>query len=189
MITTTRYRTALRAVLPGADAAPVRRWLAHPRSAFWRMTEHDERQVRDYLAGLVADPAQDAWLGTVDGEPAFLAETYDPARVLLAGRYPAEPGDLGMHILIAPPDDRPRPGFTRAAFAATMRWCFDRLHASRVVVEPDVANTKIIAMNGRAGFRVLAELELGEGRDRKRAALSVCSRADFTGSELGRQIR
>ncbi len=63
--------------------------------------------MRDYLAAVRADPHQDAWLGRVDGAPAFLVETYDPARVTLADVPAAaallEPGDVGMHLLVAPP--------------------------------------------------------------------------------------
>ncbi|WP_152360967.1 GNAT family N-acetyltransferase [Microlunatus speluncae] len=186
MITEAQRRTEIRPVAPADDAPLVRRWLTGPRAAFWRMGHLEVDQVRDYLAGIVADPDQAAWLGSVDGGPAFLAETYDPARVLLAGRYSALPGDLGMHVLIAPPDGPSSHGFTGAVFAAVMRWCFDRLGAERVVVEPDVANTKIIAMNARAGFRVLDELELPEGDGTKQAALSACTRADFASSVLGR---
>jgi RimJ/RimL family protein N-acetyltransferase len=186
MITDARRRTDLRPVRPDDDAALVRGWLAGPRAAFWRMGHLDVDQVRDYLAEITADPDQDAWLGTVDGRPSFLAETYDPARVLLAGRYDARPGDLGMHVLIAPPDGPPSHGFTGAVFAAVMRWCFGRLRAERVVVEPDTANTKIIAMNARAGFRVVREFDVPEGEGIKRAALSICTEADFDASSLGR---
>lgn len=182
---TTRLRTDLRAIDPARDAAQIQRWLADPRSAFWRMGHLDIDQVRDYLAGVVADPDQDGWLGLVDGRPAFYAETYDPSLVLLVDRYDGRPGDLGMHVLIAPPDGPAVHGFTGLVFAAVMRWCFQRLSAERVVVEPDVENTKIIAMNARAGFRVLREIDVVDGDHAKRAALSVCTRADFDRSELG----
>lgn len=165
-----------------ADAAVVHAWLSHPASAFWQMTDLSPDDVRDYLAGVAADPYQNAWLGTVDGVPTFLVETYDPACLLLTDVPEVEPGDLGMHLLVAPPGDAPVHGLTSAVMAATVRFCFERLGATRVVVEPDVTNARIAAKNAAAGFRVLRELELPG----KRAHLAVCTRADFDTSPLGR---
>jgi RimJ/RimL family protein N-acetyltransferase len=167
------------------DAARVHDWLRHPRSAFWGMGHLDLAAVRDYLENVTADLHQDSWIGLVAGRPMFLAETYDPARVLLTGVFDAEPGDLGMHILIAPPDAEPLHGLTDAAFASVMRWCFSTLGAQRVVVEPDVRNDRIALKNARAGFRVLREVDIAQGDIVKRAALSVCTRDDFAASELG----
>lgn len=166
----------------GADAAVVHAWLSHPASAFWQMTHLSPDDVRDYLAGVSADPYQNAWLGSVDGVPTFFVETYDPACLLLTDVPEVEPGDLGMHLLVAPPGDTPVHGLTSAVMAATVRFCFERLAATRVVVEPDVTNTRIAAKNAAAGFRVLRELELPG----KRAHLAVCTRADFDASPLGR---
>lgn len=170
---------------PAAHAPTVQRWLADPHATFWGMEDLDVSQVEAYLRAIDADPHQRAWTGHVDTSPTFFAETYDPARVLLTGVHAAEPGDLGMHVLIAPPTREHRPGLTDAVFSAVMRWCFDELGARRVVVEPDVRNTRIAEKNRRAGFRVLREVELYDGAHLKRAALSICTRDDFAASELG----
>ncbi len=180
-------------VVPARDAALLQGWLAHPASAFWRMGDLDVDQVREYLVGVVADPHQDAWLGRRDGEPLFLVETYDPARVLLAGVHDALPGDLGMHLLVAPPPAEPGVrvrGLTDAVMSAVVRFCLGAApdggrDALRVVVEPDVWNAAIAAKNAAAGFRVLREVELTDGGHTKRAALSVCTRDDFAASPLG----
>lgn len=174
-------------VEPVRDAALVQGWLAHPRSAFWELGHLDVDGVRDYLAGVRADPHQDAWLGRVDGEPAFLVETYDPARVTLADVPAAagllERGDVGMHLLVAPPRGAARRGFTSAVMGAVVRFCLDPAGrgARRVVVEPDVRNTAIAAKNAAAGFRVLREVELPG----KTAHLAVATRADLDASPLG----
>ncbi|MEN5074462.1 GNAT family N-acetyltransferase [Isoptericola cucumis] len=178
---------------PGRDAATLQSWLAHPASAFWRMDHLDVAGVHAYLAGVAADDDQDAWLGRLDGEPTFYVETYDPARVLLAGVHDAEPGDLGMHLLVAPPPADPaarRHGLTDAVMAAVVRCCLaprraGGLGAGRVVVEPDVANRAVLAKNAAAGFRVLREVDVADGGHTKRAALSVCAAEDFAASPLG----
>ncbi|MEV0894112.1 GNAT family N-acetyltransferase [Promicromonospora sp. NPDC050262] len=181
----------LEPVDPVRDAELVQRWLAHPASSFWQMSELHVDDVREYLAGIQGRPGEDAWLGRLDGEPVFLTETYDP-RVLLDGVHDTQPGDLGMHLLVAPPAT-PRHGLTDAVMTAVMRFCLSATGAGagtgrgavRVVVEPDVGNRKIAAKNAAAGFRVLREVDLGRGAHAKRAALSVATRADFAASALG----
>jgi len=180
----------LEPVDPARDAATVQSWLAHPASAFWHMGHLDVAAVRDYLDDVADDSRQDGWLGRVDGVPAFYAETYDPARVLLVGVHAAAPGDVGMHLLVAPPPEDPAdraPGHTDAVMAAVVRFCLtaEGRSGARVVVEPDVRNRAIAAKNAAAGFRVLREVELSEGGHAKRAALSVCTREDFAASPLG----
>ncbi|MEU2199824.1 GNAT family N-acetyltransferase [Isoptericola sp. NPDC019482] len=193
-IRTTRVATdavTLEPIDPARDAATVHAWLAHPASEFWQMGHLDVAAVRDYLADVADHPHQDGWLGRVDGVPAFYAETYDPARVLLVGVHDAAPGDVGMHLLVAPPphDLAVRaPGLTDAVMAAVVRFCLtaEGRGGARVVVEPDVRNRAIAAKNAAAGFRVLREVDLDEGGGHtKRAALSVCTRADFADSPLG----
>lgn len=155
---------------PERDAAVVQSWLAHPASSWWEMGDLDVAEVRDYLAGVQADPAEAAWLGRRDGEPCFLAETYDPAAVLLADVWAAEPGDVGMHLLVAPPPAAGRVhGLTSAVMRAVVEHCRDALGARRVVVEPDVRNTAVQAKNAEVGFRALRQVDVGG----KRALLSV----------------
>lgn len=159
-------------------AARLHAWVTHPRSAFWMMQEADlDDVVREYAA-IAAHPHHDAWLGRVGGEPAFLAETYDPRlapEVGLADLPEVRAGDLGMHVLVAPPEPGrgPQPGFTRRVFAAVLAHCFADPAVRRVVVEPDVRNERIARLNEEAGFVVARVLDLPG----KRAALSFCTRS------------
>ncbi|GEK23540.1 GNAT family N-acetyltransferase [Cellulomonas xylanilytica] len=156
----------------------VQSWLAHPASAFWQMGSLSVDDVRAYLAAVAADPRQDSWLGFVDDEPTFLVETYDPTTVLLDGVPEVQPGDLGMHLLVAPPGGAPVHGLTSDVMAATVAFCFDELAAARVVVEPDVRNARVAAKNAEVGFRVQRELDLPG----KRASLALCTREAFAAS-------
>ncbi|GAA2981775.1 hypothetical protein JOD63_002595 [Microbacterium terrae] len=167
------------------DAEAVHAWLTDPHAAFWGMASLTVDEVGDYIAAVATHPHQDGWLGVVDGEPTFYAETYDPSRVLLPGVYDGAAGDLGMHVLIAAPGDRPRHGLTDAVFAAVMRWCFDDLDARRVVVEPDVRNAAIREKNRRAGFVEIGEVLVDDGGAVKTAMLSTCTREAFVRSDLG----
>lgn len=162
------------------DAPTVREWLAHPASAFWKMGDLTTPEVREYLEGVLTDERQDAWLGRVDGTPLFLVETYDPGRLLLEEVFDSKPGDLGMHLLVAPPTGQRVSGLTSAIMRAVVRFVFDTLGAQRVVVEPDVANARVQAKNAEVGFHVLRDVDLPD----KRARLSVLTRADFAASHL-----
>ncbi|MRG59015.1 GNAT family N-acetyltransferase [Agromyces sp. CFH 90414] len=173
-------RLGIAPVDPDRDAAVLHAWLTDPHSAFWQMGGLSADEVLEYFRDVAADPDQQAWIGLRDGEPAFLVETYDPARVLLADVHDAEPGDVGMHLLVSPPrPDAPRVhGLTSAVMATVVRFCFDGLGARRVVVEPDVRNAAIARKNAEVGFRVLREVDLPG----KRANLSVLEHAWFEAS-------
>ncbi|TNM38610.1 GNAT family N-acetyltransferase [Nocardioides albidus] len=150
-------------------------WVTHPRSVYWMMQDATRDDVREEYAGIVANPHHDAWLGRVDGAPRFLAETYDPAHSPLAGLPELGEGDLGMHVLVAPPAGPSVRGLTTAVFDAVMAHCFADPSVRRVVVEPDARNEPIRAKNVAAGFVELREIPLPG----KTAMLSVCTRAAF----------
>lgn len=167
------------------DVHLLHTWVTHPRSHFWMMQGASVDDVRAEYAAIVASDHHAAWLGSVDDVPSFLAETYDPARSPLQPVLDVRPGDLGMHVLVAP-TDAPVHGFTTEVFAAVVRHCFETTgHAgvptARVVVEPDVGNAAIHALNARAGFVVEGEVTLPD----KRALLSTCTREQWLASELG----
>ncbi|MET8231670.1 GNAT family N-acetyltransferase [Micromonospora sp. NPDC005298] len=165
---------ALRTLDPDADAALLHGWVTHPKASFWLMRDADEAEVAEEYRRIAAHPHHDAYLGLWRGRPAFLAERYDPAYVELVGRYDHQPGDVGMHFLCAPVD-APVHGFTRAVLATVMAWLFADPATARVVVEPDVRNTAVHAVNAAVGFEVVGPIAKPE----KDALLSVCTRAQF----------
>lgn len=159
---------------PLSDGELVHGWVTHPKASFWLMGDHRLEDVeRDYMA-IAAHPHHDAFIGLHDGEPVFLMERYDPAHVELVGLYDPEPGDVGMHFLVAPSDTRIH-GFTRAVITAVMRELFADPATARVVVEPDVRNTAVHALNEAVGFVPVDKIAKPE----KEALLSVCTREAF----------
>jgi siderophore synthetase component/RimJ/RimL family protein N-acetyltransferase len=171
-----------RPVDPDADSRIITDWLTHPASHFWDMQETTPEKTRAYLTDIAADDAQNAWLIHDADEPIGYAETYDPARVLLSEVFDARPGDVGMHLLVAPPPEdrsRRRSGLTGRVMRAVLDHCARELGARRVVVEPDVRNHAIAAKNREVGFRVLRHVDLPG----KVAALSIVE-ADDAGRPL-----
>ncbi|ARF72686.1 GNAT family N-acetyltransferase [Streptomyces sp. NPDC012600] len=165
---------------PTSDAELVHGWVTHPKAAFWLMGGAKLQDVeREYMA-IAAHPHHEAFIGLHDGEPAFLIERYDPTEVELKGLYEAEPGDVGMHFLVAP-SGTPIHGFTRAVITAVMRFLFADPSVRRVVVEPDVTNSAVQALNKAVGFEVVREITKPE----KTALLSACTREQFEAATGG----
>ncbi|MCT9087487.1 acetyltransferase [Streptomyces sp. ASQP_92] len=159
---------------PLSDAELVHSWVTHPKAAFWLMQDARLQDVeREYMA-ITAHPHHHALIGLHDGEPAFLMEHYDPRHVELVGLYEPLPGDVGMHFLVAP-TDTPLHGFTRAVITAVMEKLFADPATARVVVEPDVANTAVHALNKAVGFEIAGRIAKPE----KDAYLSFCTREQF----------
>ncbi|GFH65694.1 GNAT family N-acetyltransferase [Streptomyces diastaticus] len=167
-------RLAIRPLDLDADAGLVHGWVTHPKSAFWLMQGLSVDEVRAEYASIAANPHHDAFIGLYEGSPAFLMERYDPAHVELVGLYAPEPGDVGMHFLCAPAGT-PLHGFTRAVIFAVMEYLFADPDTVRVVVEPDVRNTAVHALNEAVGFEVVEKIAKPE----KEAYLSVCTRDAF----------
>jgi len=164
----------------GAHTDLLHGWVTHPRSVFWGMQDADPAAVRAEYTRIQADPHHHAWLGRLDGSPLFLTETYDPAHSALAAHYPVAEGDVGMHVLVAPPG-RPRHGVTSAVIRAVVTFALRDPAARRVVVEPDVRNDAIAARNAEVGFVVDRLVTLPD----KVARLSFCTREAFLVGDIG----
>ena len=167
----------MRRVDPAADAELLHRWVTDPKARFWGMLDADVGRVEREYREL------DAFIGSCDGEPAFLLERYDPAEEPVGATYPVQEGDVGMHFLVAP-TDRPVHGFTRRVIEAVMAFLFADPATRRVVVEPDVRNHAVHALNDAVGFQVAGEVELPD----KCALLSFCTREDWLWAEANRGL-
>lgn len=162
------------------DAQTVHRWLTHPKSKYWEMLSASVDEVHAFLDETMraADGTDYGLrLGRVDDRDEFMFEFYDPMTSELAEPgtgYVHEDGDLGMHLLVAPAE-QPIPGFTGEVFLHIMRTAFVDIGAARVVVEPDVRNVDVQALNAAVGFQVGGDYPVGG----KTARLSYCTREDF----------
>ncbi|MFJ3199249.1 GNAT family N-acetyltransferase [Streptomyces sp. NPDC086989] len=165
---------AIRPLDPFADAELLHGWVTHPKASFWMMQDASLPDVEREYMRIAAAEHHDAFIGLHEGRPAFLMEKYDPSRLELVGLYEAQPGDVGMHFLVAP-TERPLHGFTRAVITTVMAALFADPQTARVVVEPDVENTAVHALNEAVGFVADGPVHKPE----KTALLSFCTRARF----------
>ncbi|MEU6404058.1 GNAT family N-acetyltransferase [Streptomyces sp. NPDC046985] len=151
---------------PHADADTVHAWVSEERAAFWGMTGLTKEQVTEVYAHMDALDTHHAFLVVKDGAPAALLQTYEPAADRVSECYPVRPGDIGVHLLLAPAGpDGGRPGWTEALLRAVLTYVLLVLDRGRIVVDPDVGNEKAIARFLQQGFArgpavVLPEIDL-----------------------------
>lgn len=164
---------AIRAAAPrGPDLALITAWMASPHvAAAW---EQDwpaaawQAELRRQLAGEHSLPC----IAEQQGRPIAYLELYRVAADQLADYYPANEGDMGVHIAIGDPANTGC-GIGRAL----LRWVADGLLSdtrgcNRVVAEPDLRNNRSIRAFLGAGFEHRGLLQL----PRKNAALLVRAR-------------
>ncbi|WP_089105183.1 GNAT family N-acetyltransferase [Streptomyces hyaluromycini] len=174
-MTTMTMAFTFRPLAPLTDAELLHRWVTHPKAAYWMMQDARLEDVERAYMEIAADEHHHALLGLgEDGEPAFLMEYYDPAHRELVGLYEPEPGDVGMHFL-TPATETPVHGFTKAVITAVVAHLFEDPAVRRIVVEPDVGNTAVHALNEAVGFVPVREIQKPE----KKALLSYCTRERF----------
>ena len=176
-------RFTFRCLDAAADAALVHSWVTRPYASFWGMLSATVEDVAREYAKIQSSGHHHALLGLDRGIPAFLMEEYQAAASPLANVYPVLPGDVGMHLLVAPPSDGPEPGYTAAVMDAVMARLFSAPSVERIVVEPDARNTKIHALNERLGFQPAGVVALPD----KEALLSFCCRSDYLAARTALQ--
>ncbi|MFD4508348.1 GNAT family N-acetyltransferase [Streptomyces sp. NPDC058457] len=173
----------LRPLDPERDADVVHTWVSAERAAFWGMTGLTGPQVAEIYAHMATLDTHHAYLAEKDGTPVGLLQTYEPEADRVSECYDVRPGDIGVHVLLAPPGpDGPRPGWTEALLSTFTAYALRTLDRHRIVVDPDVRNEKAIARFWRQGFElgpavVLPEIDLPDVHlPEKRAQLAFLTR-------------
>ncbi|WP_210649560.1 GNAT family N-acetyltransferase [Nocardioides sp. SYSU D00065] len=142
-------RFSLRAVGPAGDAPLLHGWFTEPRAAFWGMGMRSVEEVAAIYGWIHEQDHLTADLVLLDGRPVGLVQTYDPFVDAVGEHYDRRPGDLGVHLFLA--DDAARAGTTAELLAYLVAHLFADPAVRRLVLEPDVANTKSVALLRRLG--------------------------------------
>ncbi|MGC9442712.1 GNAT family N-acetyltransferase [Streptomyces sp. WG5] len=149
-----------------ADAAVIHGWVSEERAAFWGMNGLTRDQVAGIYAHMDTLDTHHAFLVVKDDAPVAVFQTYDPEADRVSECYDAEPGDIGVHLLLAPAGtEGARPGWTAALSGCLVAYVLLGLGRKRIVVDPDVGNEKAIARFLKQGFTpgpavVLPEIDL-----------------------------
>lgn len=159
---------------PDRHAELLHGWVTQPRNSFWGMGSHTVEQVREIYAFVDSLETHHAYLIMLDGEPVGLFQTYQPEADPVGERYPVQPGDVGMHLLLNPPRRYAR-GLTNAVGPALVRFQFRDPAARRIVVEPDIRNHLALRRMEIEGFTLESEIDMPD----KRAQLAFLTRDRF----------
>lgn len=166
-----------------ADAATVHGWVSEERASFWGMNGLSSDQVSGIYAHMATLDTHHALLVELDGEPVALLQVYEPEADRVSECYDVLPGDIGVHLLLAPAGSGgARPGWTSVLLGVVSVYVFGTLGRRRVVVDPDVRNDKAVARFLKQGFTagpvvVLPEVDLPDVFiPRKEAQLAFLTR-------------
>lgn len=162
---------ALRPLNFSHDIPILTDWVNQNYAYYWGMQNNTEKQVSDFYHNLECLNPNSVFVGVYQGEITFLLECYRVQDNLIGKYYSAHRDDVGMHILIAPPQEKIK-NFSWGVFQTIMAFIFSDLTVARIIVEPDVRNEKIHKLNLRAGFVYQKILELPT----KTAKLGFCTR-------------
>ncbi|WP_233568604.1 GNAT family N-acetyltransferase [Kocuria soli] len=154
----TTLPVALRPLDPVADLSTVHEWVRRPRARFWGMTELSAEEVGAIYALIRFSPTHDAWIIEADGQPIGIFQTYQPHGDAAGAMFRVEPGDLGMHLLLADTAQRIH-GLTGALSVMLARQVLSA-GTRRVVVEPDVSNHLALRRMQALGFELGPEIQL-----------------------------
>lgn len=135
---------------PSRDLDLIHSWVTAERAAFWGMGALSREEIAATYEFLDSVPTHHVYVVRLDDVPVALLQTYDPRADPAGAAYDVAAGDLGVHLLIAP--GPARAGFTGQLIGALGRFAFDHLGHPRIVVEPDVRNTRAIERFRRSGF-------------------------------------
>ncbi|MER6124642.1 GNAT family N-acetyltransferase [Streptomyces sp. NPDC001795] len=172
-----------------ADAEVIHAWVSEERASFWGMNGLTKDEVAEVYAHMDTLDTHHAFLVVKDGEPVALLQTHEPDADRVGECYEVRPGDIGVHLLLAPAGaGGPRPGWTTALLTACTAYVLTGLDRRRIVVDPDERNEKAIARFLRQGFVtgpavVLPEVDLPDVHlPEKRARLAFLTRETAFGN-------
>ncbi|MGW7368233.1 GNAT family N-acetyltransferase [Streptomyces sp. NPDC054841] len=150
------------ALHPRRDVGVVHSWVTEERARFWGMGEASRAEVLEIYEHLDSLTTHHAFLIHVGDRPAMLFQTYEPEADRVSECYDVEPGDIGLHLMVGPPQGAPRTGFTAAMLSVFINYVLSDPKVSRIIAEPDIRNEKAVERLARTGFEIGPEIVLPE---------------------------
>ncbi|WP_394553670.1 GNAT family N-acetyltransferase [Agromyces sp. MMS24-JH15] len=157
-----------------ADLDVVHDWVRRPWARFWGLGGHSREELAEVYRFVDSLETHHAFLLRRDGEPVALVQTYEPAHDPVGECYEVREGDVGLHFFLGG-RGAPTAGLTTRVAIALGGFVFADPRARRVVVEPDLANGRAVALLERLGFALGPVIDLGH----KHARLAFLDRAGY----------
>lgn len=164
----------IRELVPEQDVPVFHAWFDLPRFQYWNMAGMTTEAVLNFYKAMQTSSHEWASVGTQNREICFLIEYYKPENNEIANHYQVAAGDIGMHFCVAPATKN-QSGYTLDAMRHVMYYLFNNIGAQRVIVEPDIRNEKVRALNRKVGFDEVGPISLTT----KQAMLSIATRSAF----------
>lgn len=99
------------------DIPLIHGWVTREYAKYWGMQGSSIEEVEAAYIKILEHSR--VFLGIYDGKPVFLLECYRAMEDQVGKFYDVQPGDYGMHILVAPPN-QPISNFTWHVFTVLM---------------------------------------------------------------------
>lgn len=166
---------ALRLIAPEADLPLIHQWVNQPYAVpFWKMNGPIKLLEEAYAAMLQSFTTHSLAI-CLDNELVGQLDLYNPATDPIRRCYPVQDGDLGIHLLIAPPKESPVGQFTARLLYSILETLFAALMVNRIVGEPDVQNAGANRLLQKLQFQFHYPIQLPD----KQANLYSLSREQF----------
>ena len=156
------------------DIPTIHDWVNRDYAKYWQMVNKSEEETKKAYEKIIADGVN-VYICYHDGIRKFLLETYKPIETILKKHYDAQTSDRGFHILLGPAEN-PIPNFSWNVFKLILDYLFQDGSVDRIIVEPDVRNSKIHKLNKKAGFEYQKKICLPN----KIAYLAFCTRKKYS---------
>lgn len=161
---------SVRTFEPTRDLEWIRRWVAQDHAKFWGMQSLSPSEVDETYTWLHNSQDHTIAVVSVGQQPAMVVHFYNPKAEPIGDAYDVQDGDVGLHIMKAPPDEiSVLPALWSRA--KDLLWRFEP--AKRLVIEPDITNRRAVIAALREGFVQEREVtvQTPDRRSTKQAAL------------------
>jgi RimJ/RimL family protein N-acetyltransferase len=138
---------------PDSDLAIVHDWVNRDYARFWRMQGMSLPEVEAAYREKLGRENYSAYIGIhlPTKKRVFLCETYNPLTEELGKHYNSVSTDRGLHFIRAP-RERIIGDFSWHLLMAVTEFIFCDPSVKRIVLEPDIANRKMIYLLLQCGY-------------------------------------
>ncbi|WP_160712894.1 GNAT family N-acetyltransferase [Chitinophaga solisilvae] len=165
------FTVSLRPLCLATDLPLIHHWVNLPYARrFWQMNMSRE-QLSDIYTRIQSGDIATSYLCLLNDHPVSQIEIYQAQYDEISRCYEAQPGDYGIHLLMAPKRSTIS-GLTISVFTACLEFMFSFPEIRRIIGEPDIENERANRLVQKAGFVWQQAVTMSY----KRANLYYCTR-------------
>ncbi|NRA64206.1 MAG: GNAT family N-acetyltransferase [Pseudobacteriovorax sp.] len=166
------------------DSVFLHNWVNRDYAIFWGLQGATLDKVREEYHSLLRRKNYSVFVGEISSHPVFILERYDPNFDEIKELYDYKSGDLGLHLIVAPPGAKSIKNFTTILLNSILDFLFSHSDVNRIIVEPDIRNKKMITLCERLGFQADRIIELSN----KTARLLYIEKETFIKTRIAKTL-